>query len=216
MKQQHLLLMPFAILALSSCSFDDITGNGPITNETRVMEDFHSVRLQIEADVYLLQDDEQTLRLETHENLLPIVDTYVSNGELIIKSNHNIRRARRLKVYISAPDFQNITLTGSGDIESENCLDLDNLKLKISGSGKINLCGMVDNLTASVTGSGDINSYGLNAKVVDASLSGSGNIKVTAEETLTIKISGSGDVYYKGNPQINSKVSGSGRIIRSY
>tara|TARA_R110001592_G_scaffold59171_3_gene179509 strand:+ start:1872 stop:2522 length:651 start_codon:yes stop_codon:yes gene_type:complete len=216
MKQQHLLLMPFAILALSGCSLDDITGNGPIINESRVVDDFHSVRLQIEADVYLLQDDEQSLRVETHENLLSIVDTYVSNGELIIKSNHNIKRARRLKVYISAPDFQNITLTGSGDIESENCLDLDNLNLKISGSGKINLCGMVDSLTASVSGSGDINSYALNAKVVDASLSGSGNIKVTAMNNLAIKISGSGDVYYKGDPLIDAKISGSGRVIRTY
>ena len=208
--------MPFAILALSGCSLDDITGNGPIINESRVVDDFHSVRLQIEADVYLLQDDEQSLRVETHENLLSIVDTYVSNGELIIKSNHNIKRARRLKVYISAPDFQNITLTGSGDIESENCLDLDNLNLKISGSGKINLCGMVDSLTASVSGSGDINSYALNAKVVDASLSGSGNIKVTAMNNLAIKISGSGDVYYKGDPLIDAKISGSGRVIRTY
>ncbi|WP_323756113.1 head GIN domain-containing protein [Roseivirga sp.] len=216
MKQQHLLLMPFAILALSGCSLDDITGNGLIITESRVVDDFHSVKLQIDADVYLLQDDEQTLRIETYENLMAIVDTYVSNGELIIKSNHNIRKARRLKVYISAPDFQNITLTGSGDINSENCMDLDHLNLKISGSGKIDICGTVDSLTASISGSGDINSYGLNAKVVDVNLSGSGKIKVTAIDNLAIRISGSGDVYYKGDPLVDSKISGSGRVIRTY
>ena len=216
MKQQHLLLMPFAILALSGCSLADITGSGPITSESRVVDYFHSVRLQIEADVYLLQDSEQTLRIETNENLISVIDTYVSNGELMIKSNHNIRRAKRLKIYISAPDFKNITLTGSGDVESENCMDLDNLNLKISGSGKINFCGSVNSLDVSISGSGDINTYGLSAKAVEASLSGSGNIKVTAEENLTIKISGSGDVYYKGQPEIDSKITGSGRLIRTY
>lgn len=216
MKQQHLLLMPFAILALTGCSLDDITGTGPVISESRVVDDFHSIRLQIEADVYLLQDDKQTLRIETNENLMSVIDTYVSNGELIIKSYHNIRKVKRLKIYVSAPNFQSITLTGSGDIESESCMELDNLNLKISGSGKINICGTVGILNASISGSGDINTYGLNAKTVNSTVSGSGNIKVTAEENLTIKISGSGDVYYKGNPQINSKITGSGRLIRTY
>ena len=187
-----------------------------LVSEEREVNEFHAVRSQIEADVYfLLQDDEQNVRIETHDNLLAIVKTTVENGELIISSDYNIRKAKRMRIYISAQNFDQLTITGSGNFESENCMALEKLNLKISGSGNIDFCGNVNELSVTISGSGKISAYGLSANRVETQISGSGSIKVTAVETLNARISGSGDIYYKGRPDLTSSITGSGRVIHT-
>ena len=64
-----------------------------------------------------------------------------------------------------------------------------------------------------MSGSGDIRAYDLQADFVDAQVSGSADIRVTANEMLKARVSGSGDISYKGNPKkIDTKSSGSGDI----
>lgn len=215
MKQQHLFLIPFAILTLAGCSHDEISGSGSLASEERVVNEFNSVRSQIEADIFLLQDIVQNVRIETHDNLLAVVKTTVENGELVISSDYNIRKAKRMRIYIAAPNFENINITGSGNLESENCMTLNSLSLHISGSGNIDFCGTAEDLSVTISGAGRINAYGLSAKKVESRISGSGSIKVTAVEELDANISGSGDVYYKGRPELRSKVTGSGRVIHT-
>jgi len=49
--------------------------------------------------------------------------------------------------------------------------------------------------------------------VVDASISGSGSVYITANQEIDERISGSGGVYYKGNPdKVSSRASGSGKV----
>ena len=75
------------------------------------------------------------------------------------------------------------------------------------------LSGKATDFTVSISGSGDINAYDLIADNVDATVSGSANIKVTANKEIIAKVSGSGDIDYRGNPEkIDTKVSGSGDI----
>ena len=43
-------------------------------------------------------------------------------------------------------------------------------------------------------------------------IEGSGDVKVTAEDSLNIDITGSGKVSYKGSPKITQTIAGSGKI----
>ena len=77
----------------------------------------------------------------------------------------------------------------------------------------MNLSGKATDFEVSVSGSGDIRAYDLTAEFVDAQVSGSADIKVTANQMLKARVSGSGDITYKGNPKkIDTKSSGSGDI----
>ena len=200
MKKQQLLLIGLSLLAFASCSEKDITGNGLVISEVRAVNQFHSIKSEISADIYLTQDASQSLRLETNENVMAILDTRVVNGELRIESDYIIKRTDQVQVYISATDFRKISITGSGSMESMNCMDLDDLELIISGSANINFCGVADNFKSKISGSGDINAYGLATKTADLTITGSGKIELTVSETLDARITGSGDVRYKGNP----------------
>jgi hypothetical protein len=52
----------------------------------------------------------------------------------------------------------------------------------------------------------------LEARDVGIRISGSGDAKVHATETLQVTIAGSGDVRYRGQPKVTKKISGSGDV----
>ena len=214
-KKQYLLLIGLLISILASCSSEDITGNGPVVSETRAVNEFNSIRSEISADIYLTQDVEQSFRLESNANVLAVLEAKVVNGELIIESDHNIRGPSRTQTYISAADFRKISITGSGSLESINCMDLDDLKLSISGSANVSFCGTVNQFTSSISGSGNINAYGLNSKNASITIEGSGNFQISVSDLLTANIYGSGDIQYKGDPSVNSKITGSGKVVKA-
>lgn len=79
----------------------------------------------------------------------------------------------------------------------------------------MNLSGSTRNLEVSISGSGDIKAYDLEADYVEATISGSADIEITANESLKARVSGSGDISYRGNPKkIDTKTSGSGDISK--
>ena len=53
-----------------------------------------------------------------------------------------------------------------------------------------------------MAGSGEILAAGFEAKEVNVSIAGSGDVECHATDHLKVSISGSGEVGYKGNPQL--------------
>ena len=79
----------------------------------------------------------------------------------------------------------------------------------------MDLAGSCGKLQVRVSGSGDVNAYGLSAREVEAVVSGSADIKVTASEALKARVSGSGDIHYRGNPEnLDTRTSGSGDVSK--
>jgi len=137
-----------------------------------------------------------------------------------------------MKVFVTTPALEGLHLSGSGFIEAEyfETEDLDLfvsgsgsistvvsagfVEARISGSGKINVSGDAGDTKFNISGSGNIYANNLESVNCQAFISGSGNMRVFAVETLRADISGSGNVYYKGNPDVDYHVSGSGKVIR--
>jgi hypothetical protein len=104
-------------------------------------------------------------------------------------------------------------MSGSGDIAL--VVEANSVKASMSGSGDITLRGKTSNLEISISGSGDIKAYDFIADNVEALVSGSATVEVTANKSINAKVSGSGDIDYRGNPEkIDTKVSGSGDITQ--
>ena len=106
-------------------------------------------------------------------------------------------------------DLEEVSLTGSGDIKGNDVikaesfetsltgsgnmnlnLNVRNLEGSITGSGDMDLKGSADKFICKVTGSGDFNAGDLKANEVEAVVSGSGDIEVTALSELTARVSG--------------------------
>jgi len=205
--------------------------------EIRTVPSFSKIALRIGAKVYVEQGETQSVKVIADSETLEQIITEVKDRTLNIRfpSGNMFKRwdPGKIEIYITVPDIDAITLSGSGDIISEDIksriLDLvvsgsgnikvENLKSQrvntsISGSGNINAKqGLIDeSLDMKISGSGNINMAGVEANVVSVAISGSGNCSVNSNGSIKARISGSGSVYYDGNPSIDSSVSGSGKV----
>ena len=203
--------------------------------ETRKIASFSELGLSISADVYITQENKTTLIIEGDENTIEHIETEVSGGKLKIKyDTRNTWRYKKVKIYISSPNWEGIYVAGSGNITNQSVIegkqmdiavsgsgditidDLEAVKIgiRISGSGDISLKGRkkAESLEISISGSGDVDVSGIVTDKVKVRISGSGGAKVYAENDLQVSISGSGSVYYKGNALIDARISGSGEV----
>ncbi|MDR2410952.1 MAG: DUF2807 domain-containing protein [Bacteroidales bacterium] len=107
----------------------------------------------------------------------------------------------------------NVSIAGSGESffngKSDTC------KVSVSGSGGVSLKGDINTCNVSITGSGEIGSYNCSVKDLSCRISGSGNVELHVENTISCSIAGSGSLKYTGNPLITRQsISGSGKIIQ--
>jgi hypothetical protein len=104
-----------------------------------------------------------------------------------------------------------VSVSGSGNITS--AITTEKLTASVSGSGGLTLMGNVKDAEIKVSGSGHIKAQELKADVVKATVSGSGNIYITAQKSLEGHSSGSGNIIYTGNAtNVNVSSSGSGKV----
>lgn len=204
-----------AALFITSCDNDAIDANGSIINEERELTGYTSISLSVPAKVFITDEPGETFRIKTHENLLRVIDTDVIGSTLRITTNNNLRKVKTLEVYVSALDYEKLSITGAGSITVERCLDLDQLSLEITGAGLINVCGTAEELTTKITGAGKIEAYDLETLSTTVNVSGSGEIQTSVSESLDVDISGAGVVKYIANPEITSRISGAGVIRKT-
>lgn len=222
-------------ISLTSCE-KKIHGEGPVVTQTRTTGNFTKVFLNLSALLYVTQEPGYKITIEAQQNILDIIQTSVSDGELRIKFDNgkNISAHDKIIIRISAPLYEKLSISGSGDISGANPFQSTRLGLVVSGSGSIMLPGVtvsgdVDAFisgsgniqlttgsanagTFSISGSGNMEMLGVTFKTLDAQISGSGNVKAAVTQELEAHISGSGSVWYKGSPTINAHVSGSGSV----
>lgn len=236
MKRTIFYLLSVLILGLSSCYKDRITGEGPVVTEVRNHTGFSGIDLRISGDVFFQEDSVYKVEVHAHQNILDVMDTYVSNNRLVIRFENDVRvRAHEpVKLIIRGPSLNSLRISGSGNITTTGTIDPSSMELDISGSGNIHMtelvaghvdatisgsgnikvdAGTVPSEKLRISGSGNIDVGGVNAVTATVKTSGSGDTRVNASQNLEVTITGSGNVYYKGTPVINTSISGSGKVI---
>jgi hypothetical protein len=235
MKQALLLLS--VVLLVTSCRLlggERISGNGKITTVQRTIGGFSNVRVSGNIQVHLRNDAATSVKMETDENLMEYLDIFTEGTDLIIRTRKgfNLDPSKDIIAYVAAPDFNEVSVSGSCDIVSDGIItsqksldmnvsgsgdiimqvDVAKISTHISGSGSVQLKGKARDFSASVSGSGDIRCFDLATENTELNLSGSSEAQVNASSQLDIHVSGSGSVEYKGSASVTQKISGSGSV----
>jgi hypothetical protein len=233
---QHLsvaIALSVAIIT-SSCV---TTYSGETVKEDRALANFSSIQLAIPADLYLSQGDTYSFTIEGDKDFLSEVITEVKGSSLVIKTEGWVNfgwRNLKVKVFVTMPEVNGLTVSGSGDIRAQTPIATENLSVRVSGSGDVNISnltvrdldvavsgsgdvklsgkGSAGDASVKVTGSGDVALHGIEFNNAEVSISGSGDAYLVASQSLKARVVGSGDIVYSGNPLVDGKVSGSGRI----
>lgn len=220
---------------LQSCSFNSVRGNGVIVEKDIKISDYKEIDFSGGCNLVYEQknDTPAYIRIETDENIYPLLIVEVKNDVLTIKSKENINPTKyniytnssslkgisssgSIKAYLKGKletSDLNISVSGSGNITADSLL-CNSFYSQISGSGDIVLKGKTGTITSKISGSGKLNAMEMVADSVTCSVSGSGNFSVIANNYLKVNISGSGEVRYKGEPKIDQSISGSGKVIK--
>ena len=174
-------------------------GSGVLVQETRSVERFGGLRLDLPGTVQVSQGPASPLKIRTDDNLIDRVITSVDeDGALVIKADEEdcCIEPTELVVQVSSPELRELVIDGSGDAVLRGTFESDReISLEIDGSGSIAADRLAaDDIHLAIDGSGVIDAT-LDAGRLRTSLDGSGHIQLagTAEEH-SIAIDGSGDV----------------------
>ncbi|CAL1516676.1 head GIN domain-containing protein [Chitinophaga sp. MM2321] len=240
--QTRKFLCSAALAVATICFFDAcnvigqnrIKGSGNVITEERSIPPFHQLKVEGSMDVYLSQGPAKAAVIEAEDNIIPVIEILMEGDQLKVryKRNTSVSTHKDVKVYLTTPEVDELSLSGSGDLKMngkfnakqdiklslsgsgniEGSINAPAVKAAISGSGNMDLKGETKDVSLSIAGSGNFDGDDLLAENVAVSIAGSGDASVHASVKLDAKIAGSGDVKYKGNPQISSSVAGSGSV----
>ena len=229
------LLLVSIMLSLASCGKWDIfgmKGEGSVVSEDIDFALVEGIILDIPANVYLVQGDEQSIRIEAQQNILDNILLVDSDGILKVTFDDNVTQCKTIGIYMTIQNLRKVNLRGAGNIISESVFACDDnleilisgagmadiianaqkVDLNISGAGEINFETVCQTLNSNISGSGDINLVGGNALTANFKTSGSGKISAYDFniEKCSINISGAGDNYVNVSESLNIRISGIG------
>ncbi len=224
------------VLNFYTCAQKGIQGEGPVVEKSVSVSPFSGIRNSLSASVHLSRGAQKDILMKGQANILDNIELSVKNGHLHIKNKKNVRRSGKVEIYITMPSIDNLSVSGSGHIRSQDHFaDLKDLTLaisgsgdilvavnarkvdaQISGSGNVSVSGRSQDLEVRVSGSGNVRADDLQVTHCNVSISGSGDVNVHVDKSLDVQIAGSGDVRYQGSvDKISSKIVGSGDVRSS-
>lgn len=236
MKKSTLALTLLSALVLFPGSFILSSESNALAaiNEDIPVEDFTSVSIGIPATVYIEQSGSHSLTINADQDVLEKIEVKTIDGKLVIKPKKSVRTIKGdIEIYITAPEYNAISLAGSVKLLCEKKLQAEELDLKIAGSGKIEFADLNaeeldlkisgsgsivlagsggEEFNVAISGSGKIDAQNYEVQEFEGKISGSGKCLIFVSGELEAQISGSGSIYYKGKPEVQTSISGSGKV----
>lgn len=209
------LLVEHTVFQGSTDKTSHVQGSGVQATQIRHVAGFASVELAGSNNVTIRVGGKQSVTVHADDNLLGRVTTRVRDGHLVIgNTKGSFATNSPMDVAVTVPSLTELTLSGSGNITATG-VKTSTFTVLLAGSGVLQASGTATRLDVSLDGSGDAQLAQLVARDVQAAVNGSGEIFVTATESLDGSVPGSGTIVYSGNPaHVTTSVTGSGAITR--
>lgn len=191
------------------------------------------VQFKLPGELQIRYGTQEKLTIDADAKVIPMLDIAVKGDSLVLASKRGFKTDKDLKFILTIRSLQSVKSDGSGNVLVENfaggTIDVDaagsgNMRLKdvkpnrlailVEGSGAVDAFGSGDTVVARITGSGNIDTTNFRARTVEADISGSGEIKVYADDKLKADISGAGNIEYRGKAKVTQSVSGAGSVDR--
>lgn len=235
---KKILVVVFVLFAMmfGACGFnlniDVDQGSGNVITETREVSNFDRLSLSGIGEVELTQGDEESLKIEAEDNIVPIIKTEVRDGTLYITfERKTVLPTKPIKFYLTMRDVRGLEMLGVSNLRSDRietdrldviisgtggikilALVADRVTTKISGAGSFEAEGQVGDQNVTVSGAGNYNGEDLQSRSSVVTITGLGRVLVWATDKLDVTISGTGGVDYYGSPSITKSISGIGNL----
>ncbi len=126
---------------------------GPEQSEKRPLAAFRSIHISVPADSTFTVSATPSIVVTTQANVLPVVETQVEGDRLVVRIKGAVQLQHAVKLEISGPSPESITLSGTGSLHAQDLKSPD-LALNISGMATLTAAGDVRHVSASISGTG--------------------------------------------------------------
>ncbi len=230
MKYLFLLL---SVSLVMSCN-NTKRGSGNIIKETRTVKSFDGIAASGSIEVDIKKGDIASVIVETDDNIMPFVETNVSNNILKIrlKEINNLRNST-IYVHVVAPEIKSLNTSASAEITSDEVLIApDKMMLKASSGSSIDVKvdapsingdassgaeitaeGKTRNVNSNSSSGASINFTDLQAETAKATVSSGASISLFTSVSLVANASSGGEIKYKGGAtSVQKNVSSGGSV----
>jgi Putative auto-transporter adhesin, head GIN domain len=174
---------------------------------------FSSIAFKSEGKVTVQQTGKESLTISAEENLLPLLESSVSNGILSIGTvnNADINPTKSIDFVIEVKSLENFNMTGVGHIAIKG-IQGKQLAIGLTGVGDMTIEGNADSLDLNLEGVGNYDGAGFKTKQAKIYSKGVGGAVVNVSDRLDVLVSGIGSVEYIGSPKVQKSGEGLGQI----
>jgi uncharacterized protein YjbI with pentapeptide repeats len=226
-------------IILSSCHFMNhrIRGNGNVITQDRNIGSFDGIDVSSAFTVMITQDSACTVKVEADENLQEFIEVSVSGNTLHISQRRNtsLQSTRDMKIYVSAPTYAQIHVSGACNIIGQNkitnskMVDVDlsgasnvtldvttpSVELEMSGASNANLKGETKDFKVISSGASKVKAFELLSENTNVDVSGAGHAEVFGSVTINADASGASNIQYRGKGNLIAHNSGAGSVNKA-
>lgn len=223
-------LVLLSSLVVASTALAGVHGDGVIRAEQRTVSAFDELELSGGLEVTVRRADAPSVRIETDENLLPLIRTEQVGRRLIVgqASNASLTPTRGIKVTVAVPVLKAVEASGGVDLDlqapTDKAFTLDTsggvelvaksiaaerLTVKASGGVQLELGGRAAQVAWEASGGVTVRAKALAADAVTVDASGGCELELAARQSITGEASGGVQLTVHGDPP-KSRVRTSG------
>ncbi len=208
-----LFLVALAIFTGCSLNLNGIRGSGNLKTEAREVTAFTSISFESVGKLKILQNGKESLTIIADDNILPILESRVSDQTLYINNRNpsRIDPTNPIEFIVEVKNLEDLDTKGVGSIEVKG-IQGKGLSVSLDGVGSVAIAGNVEVLDLDLSGVGSFNGEDLKAKQATVRNKGVGSAVVNVSEQLDASISGMGSIEYIGSPQVKESIKGMGAI----
>jgi carbon monoxide dehydrogenase subunit G len=190
-----------------------------VQSETRKLTDFTGIKAGGAFEIFLMQGNTTSLKLEANQKMLNKIRTEVKDGILNIYTDGRTEINSPVKIFVTIKELKKVDMGGAARLKGESVftsgklvlntsgaarielnVKTDELDITAAGAGSIEVEGSASKLRANLSGASSLRAFGLEASSVSVEASGASCAQVNAGKEITAEASGASSINYKGEP----------------
>lgn len=204
--------------SLSGSNFTTVKASKQYVEKQIDVKPFSEIKLVGSPDVVFTQKaGKPEVKVYTSDNIVELLDIRTEQSVLYIGFKKGVSvNYDKLEISVTSPTLNQVSVSGSGEVQLKGGLKTEDLRFKVTGSGSIYGSDIhCNHFQSAISGSGDIIVGNLSTTAAEARITGSGDISLNGtSETATFEVTGSGDLAATDlvTKRVSAKITGSGDI----
>lgn len=189
-------------------------GLGTLRTEVRAVGDFTGLDISGATVAEVIVGPAPSLKIETDDNLLPLVATEVRGGTLHISFTAPVSTQHGLRAWITTPRLERTEASGASELTARG-VRAGQMTLSFSGASQGKLQGQAETLQLDASGASQVDLRELPARTATVEVSGASQLRLAVTDEIRGELSGASQLLYGGgSPRLAVETSGASHVHR--